>query len=103
MVSIGGANWTTASNSILLPLNRRDRVWIELVKGRLVENEGRGVAAESDNRVESTSGLTSFTGYLVSGGSAFRPDYNNPDQDGFEEAVVVDPGLRPNRLSGSQW
>ncbi len=37
VISIGGQNNTSGSNSIILPLNRGDRVWLELFRGRLVE------------------------------------------------------------------
>ena len=37
VVSVGGGNDTSASNSILLPINRGDRVWIQLNRGKLVE------------------------------------------------------------------
>ena len=53
-MSISGSNGTTASNSILLPLHARDRVSLELSKGRLIELP------------DLNSGFTSFIGYLVS-------------------------------------
>lgn len=37
VISIGGQNNTSGSNSIILPLNRGDQVWMELFKGQLVE------------------------------------------------------------------
>ena len=37
VTSIGGTNNTSASNSIILPLNRGDRVYIELNSGCLIE------------------------------------------------------------------
>lgn len=37
VVSAGGANDTSASNTILLPLNKDDRVWLQLTRGQLVE------------------------------------------------------------------
>ena len=37
VVSVGGGNDTSASNSILLPINGGDRVWIQLNRGKLVE------------------------------------------------------------------
>ena len=35
--SVGGQNYTSASNTIILPLNRGDRVWLQLFRGQLVE------------------------------------------------------------------
>ena len=37
VVSVGGGNDTSASNSILLPVKRGDRVWLQLNRGKLVE------------------------------------------------------------------
>ena len=37
VTSIGGTNNTSASNSIILPLNRGDRVYLELNSGCLIE------------------------------------------------------------------
>ena len=37
VISIGGQNNTSASNSVVLPLNRDDRVWMQLYRGQLVE------------------------------------------------------------------
>ena len=37
VVTIGGRNGTSASNSVLLQLDERDRVWVELVEGRIIE------------------------------------------------------------------
>ena len=62
VLSIGGPNDTTASNSILLPLNRRDRVWIELSRGKLVEPYQ---FTDAHYNGPKKSGYTSFIGYLV--------------------------------------
>ena len=37
VTSMGGTNNTSATNSIILPLNRGDRVHIELQRGQLIE------------------------------------------------------------------
>ena len=37
VVSVGGGNDTSASNSVLLPASKGDRVWLQLVRGRLIE------------------------------------------------------------------
>ena len=37
VVSVGGGNDTSASNSVLLPVSKGDRVWLQLVRGRLIE------------------------------------------------------------------
>ena len=60
-ISIGGKNYTSSSNSILLPLNLSDEVWLQLMSGSLVENADRG-----------RTGLTSFSGFRV--GSITRDD-----------------------------
>ena len=62
VLSIGGSNDTTASNSILLPLNARDRVWIELSQGKLVEPYQ---FTDSQYNGPKKSGYTSFIGYLI--------------------------------------
>ena len=62
VLSIGGSNDTTASNSILLPLNKRDRVWIELIRGKLVEPFQ---FTDSNYNGPKKSGYTSFIGYLI--------------------------------------
>ena len=62
VLSIGGSNDTTASNSILLPLNKRDRVWIELTRGKLVEPFQ---FTDSNYNGPKKSGYTSFIGYLI--------------------------------------
>ena len=62
VLSIGGSNDTTASNSILLPLNARDRVWIELSQGKLVEPYQ---FTDSRYNGPKKSGYTSFIGYLI--------------------------------------
>ena len=62
VLSIGGSNDTTASNSILLPLNERDRVWIELSQGKLVEPYQ---FTDSQYNGPKKSGYTSFIGYLI--------------------------------------
>ena len=54
VVSIGGETESSSSNSILLPLNRGDEIWLQLMQGKLLEAENR-----------SRTGLTSFSGYLV--------------------------------------
>ena len=50
VLSIGGQNESSASNSVLLQLEERDRVWVELIEGRLVEPHP-------------DSAITSFLGY----------------------------------------
>ena len=62
VLSIGGSNDTTASNSILLPLHKRDRVWIELTRGKLVEPYQ---FTDSNYNGPKKSGYTSFIGYLI--------------------------------------
>ena len=62
VLSIGGPNDTTASNSILLPLNKRDRVWIELTQGKLAEPYQ---FTDSKYNGPKKSGYTSFIGYLI--------------------------------------
>ena len=62
VLSIGGSNDTTASNSILLPLNARDRVWIELSQGKLVEPYQ---FTDTQYNGPKKSGYTSFIGYLI--------------------------------------
>ena len=62
VLSIGGSNDTTASNSILLPLNKRDRVWIELTRGKLVEPYQ---FTDSNYNGPKKSGYTSFIGYMI--------------------------------------
>ena len=37
VISIGGQNYSSASNTIILPLNRGDQVWLQLYRGQLVE------------------------------------------------------------------
>ena len=37
VISIGGTNNTSGSNSIILPLNRGDRVYLQLMRGQLIE------------------------------------------------------------------
>ena len=37
VISIGGQNYSSASNTIILPLNRGDQVWFQLYRGQLVE------------------------------------------------------------------
>ena len=37
VISIGGQNYTSASNTIILPLNRGDKVWLTLFRGQLIE------------------------------------------------------------------
>ena len=37
VISIGGTNNTSGSNSIILPLNRGDRVYLQLLRGQLIE------------------------------------------------------------------
>jgi hypothetical protein len=37
VVSVGGGNDTSASNAILLPINKGDRVWLQLNRGKIVE------------------------------------------------------------------
>ncbi len=54
VVSIGGRDGDGSSNSILLPLNGGEQVWLQLVLGNLIEAENR-----------SRTGITSFSGYLV--------------------------------------
>ena len=63
MVSIGGQNDSTASNSVLLPLNRRDRVWIQLRRGKLVEPYSN--YRQSNFVGPKVSGYTSLVGYLI--------------------------------------
>ena len=50
VLSIGGQNESSASNSVLFQLEERDRVWVELIEGRLVEPHP-------------DSAITSFLGY----------------------------------------
>ena len=56
VVSIGGTEESGSSNSILLPLNPNDEVWLQLMQGQLIESKDR-----------SRTGLTSFSGYRVGG------------------------------------
>ena len=63
VLSIGGKSDTTASNSILLPLNKKDRVWIELTRGKLVEPYHSRDSYPHYGPKE--SGYTSFIGYLI--------------------------------------
>ena len=37
VISMGGQNNTSSSNSIILPLNRGDRVYLQLLRGQIVE------------------------------------------------------------------
>ncbi len=37
VVSIGGQNNTSSSNSVILPLNYDDRVYLQLLRGQLIE------------------------------------------------------------------
>ena len=62
VLSVGGPNDTTASNSILLPLNKRDRVWIELTQGKLAEPYQ---FTDSNYNGPKKSGYTSFIGYMI--------------------------------------
>ena len=63
IVSIGGANGTTASNSILLPLNTRDRVWIELMRGMVMEFSD--TTSTYSLGPPHQLGVTSFVGYRI--------------------------------------
>ena len=54
VISIGGQNGSSSSNSILLPLNADDEVWLQLMEGKLVESSVLG-----------DTGLTSFSGYRI--------------------------------------
>lgn len=56
VVSIGGTDESGSSNTILLPLNFNDEVWLQLMQGALIESDDR-----------SRTGLTSFSGYRVGG------------------------------------
>ena len=53
-VSIGGKGESGSSNSILLPLNLGDEVWLQLMQGSLVETRDR-----------SRTGWSSFSGYRI--------------------------------------
>ena len=66
VLSIGGQNESSASNSVLLQLEERDRVWVELIEGRLVEPHP-------------DSAITSFLGYRkVFTRALNRPSGGNP-------------------------
>ena len=45
VISVGGQNYTSASNTVILPLNRGDRVWLQLFRGQLVELNDAWAAA----------------------------------------------------------
>jgi hypothetical protein len=81
VLSIGGPNDTTASNSILLPLNKRDRVWIELTQGKLAEPYQ---FTDSNYNGPKQSGYTSFIGYLIGEISQEVITATN-DFEGFDE------------------
>ena len=86
VLSIGGSNDTTASNSILLPLNKRDRVWIELTRGKLVEPYQ---FTDSNYNGPKKSGYTSFIGYLI--GEISKDVINSVnDIDEFEDDDIYD-------------
>ena len=86
VLSIGGSNDTTASNSILLPLNKRDRVWIELIRGKLVEPFQ---FTDSNYNGPKKSGYTSFIGYLI--GEISKDSINGlNDVDDFGDDEIYD-------------
>ena len=86
VLSIGGSNDTTASNSILLPFNKRDRVWIELTRGKLVEPFQ---FTDSNYNGPKKSGYTSFIGYLI--GEISKDSINDlNDIDDFGDDEIYD-------------
>eukprot|EP00095_Tigriopus_kingsejongensis_P000602 maker-scaffold95_size379157-snap-gene-2.33 protein:Tk00602 transcript:maker-scaffold95_size379157-snap-gene-2.33-mRNA-1 annotation:"complement component q subcomponent-like protein" len=75
VVSVGGTEESGSSNTILLPLNKNDEVWLQLMQGHLIESNDR-----------SRTGLTSFSGYRVGG---IHPTDINPDFS--EEKLAEEP------------
>lgn len=78
VVSIGGPNESGSSNSILLALNPRDEVWLQLMQGKLDESKDR-----------SRTGITSFSGYRV-GGISKRDIDPMPQDPYWSNRVPID-------------
>lgn len=104
VISVGGMNNTSGSNTVILPLNRGDRVWLQLLRGQLVEVNGNSFYGSSVGY--STGALATFSGYQVSSlnqqpSNYFPSSTASGTINDIDDAIVI-PSSRRNYFNNYQ-